>query len=149
MQGSFKKIKKVQPLVRAKKAMLDQEAVRLSKIRSEKIAVVQRMKENQTKYMSGVDQLNVIRGSEDRQNLETMEQSLDVIKSKWYQLYKEVQTCEKQEEAQIANVLNAQKELLKVEKLRDGYEEQYLIELSQGEQKEQDERTLQRFMRKE
>jgi flagellar export protein FliJ len=149
MQDSLKRIKKVHPLVRAKKAMLDQEASTLAQIRQEKIAVVQRMKENQKKYMDGVDHLNVVRESAERSNLETLENGLDLIKSKWYQLYKDVQTVEQKEKAQMGNVLNAQRELKKMEKLREKYEKQYHAEISKGEQKEQDELSLQRYVREE
>jgi hypothetical protein len=73
---------------------VDEEAAVLIAIRHEKIEVVKQMKDNQKRYMEGVEELNRIRISKVRQNLETLETSLDFVKQQWYKLYKEVQTIE-------------------------------------------------------
>lgn len=149
MSETLNKVKKVQPLVRAKKAFLDQQSAALALIRQEKIEIVRMMKENQSRYMTGVDQLNVVRSSMERHNLLTLESGLDILKSKWYQLYKEVQNVEMKEKAQLANVVSAQTDLLKMEKLEDKYRRDHLTERAKSEQNSQDERSLAQFIRRD
>ena len=77
---SQRKIKRVQPIIKMKKAKVDEEAAVLTAIRHEKVEVVKAMKENQKRYMEGVEELNRIRVSKTRQNLDTLESSLDFVK---------------------------------------------------------------------
>ena len=50
MKSILDKIKKVHPLVRAKKSMMDEQIVILNGIKEEKIKIVTEMKENQRQY---------------------------------------------------------------------------------------------------
>ena len=82
MKSILDKIKKVHPLVRAKKSMMDEQIVILNGIKEEKIKIVTEMKENQRQYMTGVDKINDIRNSNLRENIEVLERGLDMVKSK-------------------------------------------------------------------
>jgi len=147
MTKSYKKMKRTEPLIRVRKSQMDEQIIFLTKIRDHKLQVVEAMRINQKQYMDGVDRLNNIRNSADRQNLEALERGLDVVKSKWYQLHVEVQNVENMEKAQVAQVLLAQKELKKVEKLKENYKSKFLQDLAQSEQKVQDEQTLAKYIR--
>ena len=140
-------MKRTEPLIRVRKSQMDEQIIFLTKIRDHKLQVVEAMRINQKQYMDGVDRLNNIRNSADRQNLEALERGLDVVKSKWYQLHVEVQNVENMEKAQVAQVLLAQKELKKVEKLKENYKSKFLQDLAQSEQKVQDEQTLAKYIR--
>ncbi len=145
MKSILDKIKKVRPLVRARKSMMDEQVAILGNIRTEKIAIVSQMKENQTRYMQGVDNLNKTRNSDLRENIEVLERGLDLVKSRWYKLHLEAQNIENKERAQIAQVLKFQRELKKMEKLREQYEVKYHKEIAEAEQKAQDERSIYKF----
>lgn len=147
MQDAFRKIKKVQPLVRFKKKRVDEEAMVLQAIRQEKIRVVATMKENQKRYMQGIEDLNKIRGSRSRDNLETMEQALDHVKAEWFKLFKKVQEIEGKETAQVSHVLTAERELKSVEKLQEKYEIEFKQLNAKHEQKQLDELAIRRFKR--
>jgi len=147
MQDAFRKIKKVQPLVRFKKKRVDEEAMVLQAIRREKILIVATMKENQKRYMQGIEDLNKIRSSRSRDNLETMEQALDHVKAEWFKLFKKVQEIEGKEQAQVAHVLTAERELKSVEKLQEKYEIEFKQLNAKHEQKQLDELAIRRFTR--
>ncbi len=142
---SQRKIKRVQPIIKMKKAKVDEEAAVLTAIRHEKVEVVRAMKENQKRYMQGVEELNRIRVSKTRQNLDTIESSLDFVKTQWYRLYKEVQQIEIKEKQQITHFLTAERELKSVEKLQEKYHTEFQKELGKHEQKQTDEAALRRF----
>ena len=144
---SQRKIKRVEPLIKMKKAKVDEEAAVLNAIRMEKIEVVKAMKDNQKRYMEGVEELNRVRSSKTRQNIETLETALDYVKSKWAKLYTDVQKIEMKEKAQIAHYLTAERELKSVEKLQEKYVTEFKKELGKNEQKQMDEAALRRFSR--
>ncbi len=148
MQEAFKKIKKVQPLVRFKKKRVDEEVMVLQAIRHEKIQVVATMKENQKKYMQGIEDLNKLRASRQRANLETMEQSLDHVKAEWFKLYRRVQEIEGKEKTQLTHLLTAERELKSVERLREKYEQEVHHAMKHQEQKQLDELALRRYTTK-
>lgn len=145
---SQRKIKRVQPLIKMKKSKVDEEAAVLIAIRNEKIEVVKQMKENQKRYMEGVEEMNRIRVSKARQNLDTLETALDYVKQQWYKLYKEVQTIEGKERQQIMHLLTAERELKSVEKLEEKYKIEMKKELGRIDQKLMDEQALRRFSQK-
>ncbi len=145
---SQRKIKRVQPLIKMKKSKVDEEASVLIAIRNEKIEVVRQMKENQKRYMEGVEELNRIRISKTRQNLDTLESSLDFVKQQWYKLYKDVQTIEGKERQQIMHLLTAERELKSVEKLQEKYQIEMKKELGRIDQKLMDETALRRHTQK-
>jgi flagellar export protein FliJ len=144
MQQTMRKMKRVEPLIRLKQGKVDEEAVTLGGIRTEKVAVVKSMRENQKRYMDGVEQLNQLRASRQRQNLETLESALDHVKAQWYRLYKQVQDVEAREKSQIGRVLAAERDLRAVEKLKERYELEMRAELARMEQKQLDEHALRR-----
>ncbi len=145
---SQRKIKRVQPIIKMKKGKVDQEASVLMTIRNEKIAIVKQMKENQKRYMEGVEELNRIRVSKARENLDTIESALDYVKQQWYKLYKDVQTVEGKERQQIMHLLTAERELKSVEKLEEKYEIEMKKELGRMDQKIMDETALRRYSQK-
>lgn len=145
---SQRKIKRVQPLIKMKKSKVDEEASVLIAIRNEKIEIVKQMKENQKRYMEGVEEMNKIRVSKVRQNLETLESALDFVKQQWYKLYKDVQAIEGKERQQIMHLLTAERELKSVEKLEEKYQTEFKKELGRIDQKLMDEAALRRHTQK-
>ncbi len=141
----LKKIKRVGPLIRVKQDRVEAESMVLNQIRLAKQKIVQDMRENQRKYMRGVEDLNQTRSSRLRDNLETLESGLDYIKSEWYRLYREVQTMESREQKQIQVLLEAERDLKAVERLREKYEVEYKKELGKVEQKQLDEISIRQF----
>ena len=139
------KIKRIQPLINLKKARVDAEAATLAQVRREKIAVVQAMKDNQRRYMQGLDELNVIRESSARINQETVESGLDHVKASWYKCYKSVQEIEIKEKRQIGQLLTAERELAAVEKLKEKYQLEFRKKSSKSEQRALDEIALRQF----
>lgn len=145
MQQQFRKIKRVQPIIKLKKAKVDEEAAILTRIRHEKVQIVAEMKESQRKYMAGVEELNKVRASAVRMNLETLEHSLDHVKEHIYKLFKEAQKIERKEKEQIEQLLVAERELKSVEKLRERYETEFHKELKKNDQKLQDDVAMRKF----
>ena len=78
MLQAFRKIRRVQPIIKLKQSKVDEETALLALRRSEKIEIIKAMKENQARYMDGVEELNRVRMSPARSNLETLEQALDI-----------------------------------------------------------------------
>jgi flagellar export protein FliJ len=146
---TFRKIKRVQPILKMKQMRVDEETAVLEAIRREKVGVVSAMKESQRRYMDGVDTLNNVRTSAGRANLETFESGLDHVKQQWWKLYRSVQDLERKEKVQIANVLTAERELKAVERLRDRYETEFRKELDKMDQRRLDEVALRRFSARE
>jgi flagellar export protein FliJ len=142
---SMRKIKRVQPIIKIKQTRVDTEAAMLARINKEKVEAVQAMRESQRQYMSGVDELNRIRTSSSRENIEVIESGLDHVKAKWYRLYKSVQDLENRERAQIACLNVAERELKAIERLRERYELDFRKEISRSEQKMLDEIALRQF----
>lgn len=149
MQQTFRKIKRVQPIIKLKKQKMDEEALLLGTIRTEKVEIVKNMKESQRRYMQGVEELNAVRTSKTRDNLHTLESALDYVKSQWYRLYKDVQDVEKREKEQLAQLLIAERELKAIEKLREKYEIEFHKELKKSDQKTMDDAAIRRFSRSE
>jgi len=145
MSKPLRKIKRVQPVIKVKIAKVEAEAAILNLIRSEKIAVVAEMRENQKKYIEGIDKLNTQRTSLTRDLLAPLEDGLDYIKAKWFKLHRQVQDLEHKESVQLANLLSAQRDLKAVEKLQDNYKDQFAAELRKSEQKTLDEVAIRRF----
>jgi flagellar export protein FliJ len=95
--------------------------------------------------MDGIDQLNKIRSSPNRTNLEALEASLDHVKNQWQELFKAVQALETREKAQIARLMEAERELKAVERLSERYERDFKKEMSRSEQKMLDEIAIRQF----
>src|SRR4051812_15706265 len=135
MQESFRKIRRVKPVIRARQARVDQESARLAAIRAEKQKIVAAMRDAQQKYMKGVSDLNGVRNSPLRSMQESLEAALDFVKDEWYRLFSEVQEAERREKDQISTVLLVERELKATEKLREKYEEEYAKDVAKAEQK--------------
>lgn len=148
MRDTQRKIKRVQPVINIKQTKVDEEAAVLNVIRNEKQVLVKKMKENQTTYMTGVERLNNLRNSSDRENLVTLEQSIDFVKSQWYQLFKQVQEIEQKEKAQISRLIVAETELRSAEKLKEKYEHEFRASVAKSEQKQMDEFALRKYFDK-
>ncbi len=145
MSKPLQKIKRVQPVIKVKVAKVEAEAAILNVIRSEKIAVVAEMRENQKRYVDGIDQLNTQRTSLNRELLAPLEDSLDYIKAKWFKLHRQVQDLEHKEKVQLTNLLAAQRDLKAIEKLEENYKGQFATELRKSEQKSIDEVAIRRY----
>jgi len=139
-------MKRIEPLVRVKEAQVNQEAVMLAHIRQEKADVVAALKESQRVYMDGVERLNRERVSVARDMLLTLEMSLDHVKQRWHDQFRQVQELERREEAQLAQLVLAQQSLKSFERLQDKYRKDFQTEMSKSEQKNLDEVALRRFI---
>ena len=142
---SMRKIKRIEPIIKIKKDRVDMEASVLAAINRQKVEAVQAMRDSQRKYMSGVDELNRVRTSVARENIEALEAGLDHIKSQWYKLYKSVQELENKERAQIARLQVAERELQAIARLRERYEFDFKKEIGRSEQKMLDEIAIRQF----
>lgn len=145
MQDIQSKLKRVQPLIKAKQADLDRETAVLTEIRECKLKAISRLREFQAKYMNGVETLNRERQSGNFATLETLESGLDMVKSQWYQSLREVRTFEAQERAQLAQVHSAHVDLKSIEKLGERYFDQAADLEKKNEQKTNDELSVLRF----
>ncbi len=145
MQQIFRKIKRVQPIIKLKQMKVDEETAVLTAIRVEKIAIVAAMKENQRRYMEGIEQLNKIRTSSLRTNLDTLEDALDFVKSEWYRLYQQVQTVEQREKQQIEQLLGAERELKATQRLEERYQIEFQKSAKKEEQRGLDEFSIRKF----
>ncbi len=146
MQQVFRKIKRVQPVIKARKERVDEESSRLNVIRNEKAQVVSTMREMQQKYMQGVADLNKIRQSRIREAQTSLEQALDYVKDEWYRLFLKVQEVERRERSQLDVLLGAERELRVTEKLKEKYEVEYRLALAKTEQKQMDEHAIRKFV---
>lgn len=148
MEQVRSKIKRIKPVIKVKQSVLDDEIAVLAAIRRKKEEVVAEMKKKQKAYMEGVERLNKERASSDRSMLLTLERGLDIVKSKWYDLFLEVREIENQEKAQIAQLTAAKKNLASVEKLQERYHEQFSHELRKFDQKLTDEAAARQYITK-
>jgi flagellar export protein FliJ len=139
MRENQLKIKRVQPVINVKKMKVDEEAAVLNEIRSTKVDLVRVMKENQRAYMEGVDKLNNLRNSANRENLGNLESSLDYVKAQWFQLFRKVQEIEAKEKEQFSRLVLAETELRSAEKLKEKYEADFRTSIAKSEQKQMDE----------
>jgi flagellar export protein FliJ len=146
MQQLFRKIKRVEPIIRMKRQKVDEEAAVLAAIRQQKMQIVASMKESQRRYMDGYQELNNLRSSSDRKNLATLEGALDSVKSQWEKLRLEVERVELKEKAQITHLLTAERDLRAVEKLKERYAGQINEGTRRQEQKDMDEHALRRYL---
>jgi flagellar export protein FliJ len=140
-----KKLKRVKPLIRAREAQLNSEAIILANVRNEKKLAMQELRKFQTLYMSGVEELNRERQSPQRDKLNTLEQSVDYAKAQWYQCLKTLREVEQKERAQIAQLFIAERNLKSVEKLEDRYGEQVQLHEKSVEQKQLDDVATRKF----
>jgi flagellar export protein FliJ len=139
MRETQLKIKRVQPVINVKKMKVDEEAAVLNEIRNSKVNLVRSMKENQRAYMEGVDKLNNLRNSANRENLGNLESSLDYVKAQWFQLFRKVQEIEAKEKEQFSRLVLAETELRSAEKLKEKYEADFRSSIAKSEQKQMDE----------
>lgn len=146
MQQLFRKIKRVEPIIRMKRQKVDEEAAILAAIRQEKLQIVASMKDSQRRYMDGYQELNRLRSSQDRKNLATLESALDSVKGQWEKLRLEVERVELKEKAQITHLLTAERDLRAVEKLKERYAGQINESTRRQEQRVMDEHALRRYL---
>lgn len=146
MSESLRKIKRVQPLIKMRRFKVEEEATTLARIRAEKQKTLQEMLENQRRYMRGVEDMNRLRATAMRENLETLESTLDFVKSQWYRLYKCVQEIEVKEKTQVAQLLTAERDLRAIQKLEENYQVEFHKEMNRIEQRATDESSIRKFV---
>ena len=148
MRETRLKMKRVQPVINVKKTKVDEEAAVLNEIRAEKVELVRVMRENQRSYMEGVEKLNGLRNSSNRENLGNFESSLDYVKAQWFLLFRKVQEIETKEKEQFSRLVLAETELRSAEKLKEKYEADFRHSLAKSEQKQMDEFASRKHMMK-
>ncbi len=149
MSEARRKMLRIGPVIKVRKAKVDQEIMVLNQIRADKQAAISDMRESQRQYMEGVERLNRERGSTAREMLAPLEGTLDYVKNRWYSLYKRVQEIEQREKAQIFQLDLAERDLRAVEKLSETYEQEFRNEIRRSDQKAMDEAALRKFSRPE
>ena len=147
MNSADKKLKRVEPIIRARKAQLDRETSLLGDIRRQKVELVSELRKYQQMYVKGVEDLNHIRTSGDLGRAGMIESSVDFAKAQWYDALRKVREVEQREKAQLENVLAAQQELKSIETLGDRFEVASFELEKRQEQKIQDETSIHRFKR--
>jgi flagellar biosynthesis chaperone FliJ len=96
--------------------------------------------------MQGVEEMNRLRASKLRDNLQTLETTLDYVKSQWYRLYKQVQEIERKEQTQIVQLNGAQRDLKAIEMLEETYIAEFRKEQDRIEQRTMDEIALRKYV---
>ena len=139
MQEWVKKTKRLGPIVKHRQRLVQNELATLTELVTKKQHVNDSMVSNQQKYMTGVESLNNIRASSARENLVTLESSLDHIKLEWYRLYQNVKELEKAEAEQRSRVNQAQTDLKSIQKLQARYEAEARKVADRREQNQLDE----------
>src|SRR5690349_10211674 len=138
------KVKKVQPIVRAREIQVNQEFLRLKEIREMKVSIVTELKKHQQSYIEGVELLNKERTSMDRLKVSSLESSVDHAKNSWYKCLQKAQEIESREKVQLSELIKAEKNLKSVEKLMTKHHEQIQAEEVKKDQKLMDEISIRR-----
>ncbi len=146
MDNTKRRIKRMGPLIRVRQLQLDYEASQLARIKQIKTEAERQLQEFQTKYMAGVNMLNEVRNSADRQYLSILESGLDMLKTKWYKTLKNLREIEQVEYAQLEQVKLARKNMKTMETLKGRYVEQAAIEDLKRDQKIMDDNAVRRFV---
>lgn len=116
------KLKRIKPMLRAKKALVDKETMTLAQIIQEKNQTLHELQRCQQAYLEGINELNKQRCSEYRTGQDFMERSVDYAKDLWTQLFKDAQLLDKKITAQRSVLFSAKRNLKEVEKLHERYE---------------------------
>lgn len=149
MKSPKDKLKRIGPLIKSRKRELESETSLLNNLKALKIKKIEELRENQRKYMSGVDQLNQDRSKGKIHSTTALGQSLDFVKEKWQQNLKQVHEIEKEEKMQLSKVLDAQRDLKSMEALEERYIGLIKQEEAVRQQKEQDELATRNFKRQD
>lgn len=131
MKEVIRKIKRVQPLIKAKKAELDAAATVLARLRKNKTDAVAELRMTQQKYMDGVNSINNERTNGLFHQAAAMEGAIESVKNRWHATLRQISELENMERQQIEHVLTLQTKLKSFETI----EEQYKIEKLQLEAK--------------
>ncbi|MGE0174423.1 MAG: hypothetical protein AB7T49_16630 [Oligoflexales bacterium] len=126
-------------VIKVRKIEFDRELLQLEQIRQEKLQRLATLRENQRKYVSGVDDLNKMRNDCDLSRLSLLESSLDYVKQKWQEALAAFRDAERAEKLQIRVVLKAKQDLKSVEKVSEKYEVEIGSLANRAEQKQLDE----------
>jgi hypothetical protein len=143
-----RKIRRVQPLIKSKQSNLDQEAVALENVRSQKREVMQHLKRYERLYIKEIEKLNKERQSSDRMSLDLLERNVDHYKARWYEQLRKLNELEGRERNQLSQVLIAKTELDSISGLADRYTKQLVSAESLREQTLIDEAAIRGFSRK-
>ena len=139
------KIKKMAPILKAKKFKVDEESLALSKIKLQKENALTELQRYQKLYIEGIDKLNIERQSSDRSRLPVLETSIDFAKSKWYESLGILKEFESKEKQQLNELIKAQQDLHVFEKLQEKYKKELLALENQKEQKILDDHSIKAF----
>ena len=139
------KIKKMAPILKAKKFKVDEESLALSKIKLQKENALTELQRYQKLYIEGIDKLNIERQSSDRSRLPVLETSIDFAKSKWYESLSILKEFESKEKQQLNELIKAQQDLHVFEKLQEKYKKELLALENQKEQKILDDHSIKAF----
>lgn len=146
MSGLLKnRYKKIQPVLRKRRLELDQQHLRVIRVRGLLEDGINELTQAQQAYMSIVEELNSERGSVSRGKLEILERGADRARTLWYQAFEQVKHRERLLAQEIGMLREAESSFKGVEKISSNISETIRADLEKAEQKVQDERSVLRF----
>ena len=139
------KRKRVAPLIRIRQNQLDRESAELMSIRKDKMAALNRLREQQAQYVAGLHEVNGLRQSQDTANLGNVERGLDYVKNRCFELLNQIRVFEQKERAQLELLYLARRNVKSMESLKDRYTGQIREAEKRDEQKLIDEFAVNKF----
>ena len=140
-----RKMDRLDPVAKVRKREMDVIASQASQLERQIRETATELKASQDAYMRGVNQLNTVRTSGDRQNLLTLETSVDSLKEKWHSLYHKLNQLKQAKQQVTAQLRLAQRNMKAVEVLQDKYQAEFRKELDRQEQNFLDEAAIRSF----
>ncbi|MBP9708475.1 MAG: flagellar FliJ family protein [Oligoflexales bacterium] len=139
MNETKNKIKRINPLIKAKNIELMTELSQLAKIKMTQKNAEQELQENQKNYLHGIEKLNQLRSTSRRENLEIFEGTLNFLKENWKATYIKLKELEFEVQKQTERVTTAHTKLKSLEQVHEKLEVDHKREKSKQEQKKLDE----------
>src|SRR6185369_15120326 len=114
MKDLLRKFKRLTSILKVKRLHLQDLALKLRNLSSERDIVIGELNELQMKYLQGVSEINERRQSSLRMGLELLENHVESIKNEWISLYRKKQELERQipEVAQQLSFITKQIEVI-------------------------------------
>ena len=94
MQEFIKKVNKLTPVLNIRQKKVKDEEILLSSLEKDKKILIQKVKEDKTKYMNGVNLLNQFRRENNWNSVVTIEGLVDFTRDQWIKNYKKSQFVE-------------------------------------------------------
>ena len=119
MKDQLKKNERMTTILKMRKAVLENEHKKYSDLLFKKNQMEQQVMEFQNSYLEGVDKVNHLRSSTERQSLSVFEDLVDHSKRNWAQCHREVSHLQNQLTLQGKKVQEAYSSVKAAEHLKD------------------------------